>query len=88
VFNDGRSLVQQTVAGGIRVPDHQTALPDPLVGARDIYAIPQRELGQQSASKRHVHLGAGGSQLSGVVVGQEEQRSSARSMNLRLVPRP
>jgi hypothetical protein len=71
--DDGQSLVQQTVAGGIEVPDHQTPLPHTLVGARDVDATRQRQLDQQGAAERHVHLGAVRGQLSGVVVRQEEQ---------------
>jgi hypothetical protein len=63
-----RGLIEQTVAGGAGVPDDQSALPHTLLGTCEVDAVREHELDQQPATERHVRLGAGRGQLSGVVV--------------------
>lgn len=84
LLHDGQSLVQQTVARGTGVPDHQPALAHTLVGARDVDPLHQSELHQEGAAERHVHLGAERCQLSGVVVRQQEQEVLGEEHGLML----
>ena len=73
LHDEGQGLVQQSVAGGVGVPDHQATLAHTLIGARDVDAVRQRELDEQSAAERSVNLGAGCCELAGLVISQEEQ---------------
>lgn len=65
-------------------PDHKPALAHTLVGARDVDALHQRELQEQGAAERHVHLGAGRCSFPVSSSVTSSRRSSARNMNLVL----
>jgi hypothetical protein len=69
--HDGQSLVPADLSPvGPGFLTTSRALAHTLIGACDANALHQRELDQQGAAERHIHLGAGRCQLSGVVVRQ------------------
>ena len=71
--DEDQRLVQQAVARGIGIPDHESTLAHTFIGRGHVHARHQRELHQQGSAQCHVHARPRRCELSGVVVGQEQQ---------------
>jgi len=69
-----QSVVEDAVPRGADVPDAQSTFSHEFVRAGDVDAMRQDRVGQQSATDRHLRVGAVRSELPGVVGGQQEQQ--------------